>query len=35
MERETADRFGNAIDYTYVKDTTSDEFLLRYIRYLT
>ncbi len=33
MLRDTQDRFGNAIDYTYVKDTASGEFYLRYIRY--
>ncbi len=33
MLRDTQDRFGNAIDYTYVKDTVSGEFYLRYIRY--
>ena len=33
MLRDTQDRFGNAIDYTYVKDTSSGEFYLRYIRY--
>ena len=31
--RQTVDRFGNAIDYTYIKDTVSGEFYPRYIRY--